>query len=51
MELNVMHSALFVAAGVLLSAIGVIGLVLPVVPGLLLLAAAAACFARARRRG
>jgi uncharacterized membrane protein YbaN (DUF454 family) len=45
-----MHSALLVAAGSLLFAIGVVGLVLPVVPGLLLLAAAAACFARARSR-
>jgi uncharacterized membrane protein YbaN (DUF454 family) len=42
-----MRKPLFYAAGVSLGVLGVIGLVLPVVPGVLLLAGSAACFARA----
>lgn len=45
-----MRNVLLVVAGVALTGIGLAGLVLPVVPGVLLLAAAAACFARVARR-
>lgn len=42
-----MQKWFWVGAGLILGALGLVGLVLPIIPGLLLLAGSAACFSRA----
>ncbi len=45
-----LRKALALAAGLALTLAGLVGLVIPVLPGLVFLAAAAACFSMASRR-
>lgn len=45
-----MRKVLMVVAGLALTVLGILGLVLPVLPGVLFLVAAAACFSLASRR-
>ena len=45
-----LRQILLIAAGTLLTVVGLIGLLLPVLPGILFLAAAAGCFATASNR-
>jgi uncharacterized membrane protein YbaN (DUF454 family) len=44
-----LRKALLMIAGAILTVLGLVGLVLPIIPGLLLLAGAAACFSLASR--
>ncbi|MEQ8485212.1 MAG: hypothetical protein RIB46_12690 [Pseudomonadales bacterium] len=44
-----MHKWIWMSAGVILGALGLVGLILPIIPGVLLLAGSAACFARAKQ--
>jgi hypothetical protein len=44
-----MHKWIWMSAGVILGALGLVGLILPIIPGVLLLAGSAACFARAQQ--